>query len=107
MRAGEIHRRSLPGINGTAQKAASSGTNCSPVPSTKPNENHSLLASRHEKPSRVGHLAGDRSNIGGPRKHLGWSRLRPSVVVPIGVIVAGAIVCAVAAALGARRRSHE
>ncbi len=52
-------------------------------------------------------MAGDRSNIGGPRKHLGWSRLRPSVVVPIGVIVAVAIVCVVVAALGSAQRADD
>jgi diguanylate cyclase (GGDEF)-like protein len=50
-------------------------------------------------------LAGDRSNIGGPRKYLGWSHIRPSVVVPIGVIVVVAIVCVVVAALTSAQRA--
>jgi diguanylate cyclase (GGDEF)-like protein len=52
-------------------------------------------------------LAGDRSNIGGPRKYLGWSHLRPSVVVPIGIIVVVAIVCVVVAALSSAQRADD
>src|SRR5215469_13852526 len=40
-----------------------------------------------KNPRTVGHLAGERSNIGGIRKYAGWSHLRPSVVVPIVAIV--------------------
>jgi len=50
-------------------------------------------------------LAGQRSNSGARR--LGWSQLRPSVVVPIGVIVAVAIVCVVVAALGSAQRADD
>jgi len=50
-------------------------------------------------------LTGDRSNIGGPRKYFGWSHMRPSVVVPIGVIVVVAIVCVVVAALSSAQRA--
>jgi len=38
---------------------------------------------------------------------LGWTQLRPSVVVPIGVIVAVAIVCVVVAALGSAQRADD
>jgi diguanylate cyclase (GGDEF)-like protein len=55
----------------------------------------------------MGHLAGDRSNIGGPRKYLGWSHVRPSVVVPIGIIVVVAIVCVVVAALTSAQRADD
>jgi len=55
----------------------------------------------------VGHLTADRSNIGGPRKYLGWRHIRLSVVVPIGIIVAVAIVCVVVAALSAARRADD
>jgi diguanylate cyclase (GGDEF)-like protein len=50
-------------------------------------------------------LAGERSNSGARR--LGWSQLRPSVVVPIGVIVAVAILCVVVAALGSAQRADD
>ena len=49
----------------------------------------------------------DRSNIGGTRRYLGWSHIRPSVVVPIGVIVAVAIVCVVVAALSSAQRADD
>jgi diguanylate cyclase (GGDEF)-like protein len=52
-------------------------------------------------------LAGDRSNIGGTRRYLGWSHIRPSVVVPICIIVAVAIVFVVVAALGSARRADD
>jgi len=51
-------------------------------------------------------VATARSNIGEPRKG-GWSHLRLSVVVPIGVIVAVAIVCVVVAVLSSARRADE
>ena len=49
----------------------------------------------------------DRSNIGGTRRYLSWSHIRPSVVVPIGVIVAVAIVCVVVAALSSAQRADD
>jgi diguanylate cyclase (GGDEF)-like protein len=51
-------------------------------------------------------LTGDRSNIGGTRRP-GWSHIRPSVVVPIGIIVAVAIVCVVVAALSSAQRADD
>src|SRR3979411_1540282 len=56
---------------------------------------------------RVGHLTGNRSNIGGTRKYLGWSHIRASVVIPIGIIVAVAIVCVVVAALTSAQRAAD
>jgi diguanylate cyclase (GGDEF)-like protein len=50
-------------------------------------------------------LAGERSNRNA-RRH-GWRQLRPSVVVPVGVIVAVAIVCVVVAALSSAQRADE
>jgi diguanylate cyclase (GGDEF)-like protein len=47
------------------------------------------------------------SNSGEARKAAGWSHLRLSVVVPIGVIVAVAIVCVVVAVLSSARRADE
>jgi diguanylate cyclase (GGDEF)-like protein len=41
------------------------------------------------------------------RKHAAWSRVRLSVVVPIGVIVAVAIVCVVVAVLSSAKRADE
>jgi diguanylate cyclase len=55
----------------------------------------------------VGHLTADRSNFGGTRKYLVWRRIRPSVVVPIGIIVLVAIVCVVVAALSSARRADD
>src|SRR6202163_4809915 len=55
----------------------------------------------------MGHLAGDRSNLGGPRRYFGWSHMHASVVVPIGVIVAVAIVCVVVAALSSAQRADD
>jgi diguanylate cyclase (GGDEF)-like protein len=52
-------------------------------------------------------LAGDRSNIGSPRKYLGWSHIRPSVVVPIAAIVVVAILCVVVAALTSAHRADD
>jgi diguanylate cyclase (GGDEF)-like protein len=52
-------------------------------------------------------LAAARSDIGEARKQLGWSHLRLSVVVPIGVIVAVAIVCVVVAVLSSAQRADE
>ena len=47
------------------------------------------------------------SSIGEERKAVGWNRVRLSVVVPIGVIVAVAIVCVVVAVLGSAQRADE
>ena len=47
----------------------------------------------------------DRSNIDGARKYAGWSHMRLSVVVPIGIIVAVAIICVIMAALSSARRA--
>ncbi len=47
-----------------------------------------------------------RSDIGETRK-IGWSHIRLSIVVPIGVIVAVAIVCVVVAVLSSARRADE
>ena len=52
-------------------------------------------------------MAGDPSNIGGTRRYVGWSHMRPSVVVPIGIIVAVAIVCVVVAALTSAQRADD
>jgi diguanylate cyclase (GGDEF)-like protein len=52
-------------------------------------------------------LAAARSDIGEARKQFGWSHLRPSLVVPIGVIVAVAIVCVVVAVLSSAQRADE
>jgi sensor domain CHASE-containing protein len=46
-------------------------------------------------------------DIGGSRTKVGWNRIRLSVVVPIGVIVAVAIVCVVVAVLSSARRADE
>jgi diguanylate cyclase (GGDEF)-like protein len=51
-------------------------------------------------------LTGDRST-NGARKHVGWSHMRPGVVVPIGLIVAVAIVCVVIAALTSAQRADD
>src|SRR3981189_1551841 len=53
------------------------------------------------------HLAATQSDIGEARKQVGWSHIRLSVVVPIGVIVAAAIVCVVVAVLSSARRADE
>jgi diguanylate cyclase (GGDEF)-like protein len=47
------------------------------------------------------------SHIGEARKAVGWNHVRLSVVVPIGVIVAVAIVCIVVAVLSSARRADE
>ncbi len=47
------------------------------------------------------------SSIGEERKAVGWNHVRLSVVVPIGVIVAVAIVCVVVAVLGSAQRADE
>ena len=47
------------------------------------------------------------SEISERRKEFGWSHVRASVVVPIGVIVALAIVCIVVTVLGSARRADE
>jgi diguanylate cyclase len=52
-------------------------------------------------------LALSRSNTGEARKVLGWNHVRVSVVVPIGIIVAVAILCVVVAVLGSARRADE
>ena len=51
-------------------------------------------------------MAETRSDIGEARK-VGWRHIRLSVVVPIGVIVAVAIVCVVVAVLSSARRADE
>jgi diguanylate cyclase (GGDEF)-like protein len=51
-------------------------------------------------------LAETRSDIGDARK-VGWRHIRLSVVVPIGVIVAVAIVCVVVAVLSSAQRADE
>src|SRR5712671_6408528 len=53
------------------------------------------------------HLAATQSDIGEARKQVGWSHIRLSVVVPIGIIVAVAIVCVVVAVLSSARRADE
>jgi diguanylate cyclase len=52
-------------------------------------------------------LAQARPDIGGSRTKVGWNRIRLSAVVPIGVIVAVAIVCVVVAVLSSARRADE
>ena len=47
------------------------------------------------------------ADIGTARKPVGWNHARLSVVVPIGVIVAVAIVCVVVAVLGSAQRADE
>jgi diguanylate cyclase (GGDEF)-like protein len=47
------------------------------------------------------------SSIGEERKAVGWNHVRLSVVVPIGVIVALAIVCVVVAVLGSAQRADQ
>jgi len=47
------------------------------------------------------------SEIGAGRMHDGWNRARRSVVVPIGIIVAVAIVCVVVAVLGSAHRADQ
>jgi diguanylate cyclase (GGDEF)-like protein len=47
------------------------------------------------------------SSIGEERKAVGWNHVRLSVVVPIGVIVAVAIVCVVVAVLGSAQRADQ
>ncbi len=47
------------------------------------------------------------SSIGEGRKAVAWNHVRLSVVVPIGVIVAVAIVCIVVAVLGSAQRADE
>jgi diguanylate cyclase (GGDEF)-like protein len=47
------------------------------------------------------------SHIGDARRPVGWNYRRTSVVVPIGVIVAVAIVCVVVAVFGSARRADE
>jgi diguanylate cyclase (GGDEF)-like protein len=51
-------------------------------------------------------LTETRSDIGETRK-VGWSHIRLSIVVPIGVIVAVAIICVVVAVLSSARRADE
>ena len=51
-------------------------------------------------------MVGTRTDIGDARK-VGWRHIRLSVVVPIGVIVAVAIVCVVVAVLSSARRADE
>ncbi len=52
-------------------------------------------------------LAVGQSQIGGIRKDTIWDRARLSVVVPIGIIVAVAIVCVVVAVLTSAQRADE
>ncbi len=52
-------------------------------------------------------MTGARSNIGGARKYAGWTHMRLSVVVPIGVIVAVAIICVILAALSSAQRADD
>jgi diguanylate cyclase (GGDEF)-like protein len=51
-------------------------------------------------------LTETRSDIGETRK-VGWSHIRLSIVVPIGVIVAVAIICVVVAVMSSARRADE
>src|SRR6266568_8043636 len=60
-----------------------------------------------EIPLGIRHLAAARSDIGEARKPVGWNHIRLSVVVPIGVIVAVAIVCVVVAVLSSAQRADE
>ena len=53
------------------------------------------------------HLVATPSKLGEGRQPAGWSRARLGVVVPIGVIVALAIVCVVVAVLGSAQRADE
>ena len=46
-------------------------------------------------------------NLGQPRRTHGWPHVRLSAVVPIGIIVAVAIVCVVVAVLGSAQRADE
>ncbi len=55
----------------------------------------------------TGSLAVAPSSIGEERKAVGWNHVRLSVVVPIGVIVAVAIVCVVVAVLSSAQRADE
>jgi diguanylate cyclase (GGDEF)-like protein len=52
-------------------------------------------------------LAAARSDIGETRRQVGWNHIRVGVVVPIGVIVAVAIVCVVVAVLSSAQRADE
>jgi diguanylate cyclase (GGDEF)-like protein len=52
-------------------------------------------------------LAGDRSNVSGTRRNVGWDHMRSSAVVPVGVIVVVAIICVVVAALGSAQRADS
>ena len=45
------------------------------------------------------------ANISGARRYAGWSHMRLSMVVPIGIIVATAIVCVIMAALSSAKRA--
>src|SRR4029077_16447869 len=87
----QFSRASLPAINAVPRKGARHPCRRRVSAIRKRNETVLRLAVRHQKAWRIGYLAGERSNSG-PRR-LAWSQLRPSVVVPIGVIVAVAIVC--------------
>ncbi len=53
------------------------------------------------------HLPLTPSKIGVARKSVGWNHVRLSVVVPIGAIVAVAIICIVVAVLGSAQRADE
>lgn len=55
----------------------------------------------------TGLLVVNSSNLGEARRTVGWNHVRLSVVVPIGVIVAVAIVCVVVAVLSSARRADE
>jgi diguanylate cyclase (GGDEF)-like protein len=58
-------------------------------------------------PLGEGHLTLASSDSGQRRNALGWSQVRLSVVVLIGIIVAVAIACVVMAVLGSARRADE
>src|SRR6266852_6320044 len=60
-----------------------------------------------EIPLGIRHLAAARTDIDEARKPVGWNHIRLSVVVPIGVIVAVAIVCVVVAVLSSAQRADE
>src|SRR5258708_12162672 len=55
----------------------------------------------------IRHLAAARSDIGETRRQLGWNHIRVGVVVPIGVIVAVAILCGVVPVLSSAQQADE
>ncbi len=52
-------------------------------------------------------MADDRFIVGKARRHFDWDHVRPSAVVPVGIIVVVAIACIVVAALGSARRADS